>query len=77
VQLISNYWSTPEQASFPALLAHFGTNWRAIANWIGSKTHIMVCSIVTHCLEKPSYNIWGGPVANIRNTGQELLPAAD
>jgi hypothetical protein len=38
----SSYWSVPEQTDFPALLQHFGTDWKAIAKWMGSKTHIMV-----------------------------------
>lgn len=38
----SSYWSVPEQTDFPALLQHFGTDWQAIAKWMGSKTHIMV-----------------------------------
>ncbi|KAG4433798.1 hypothetical protein IFR05_010712 [Cadophora sp. M221] len=38
----SSYWSLPEQTDFPALLAHFGTDWHGIAKWMRSKTHIMV-----------------------------------
>lgn len=38
----SSYWSVPEQTDFPALLQHFGTDWQAIAKWMGTKTHIMV-----------------------------------
>jgi hypothetical protein len=39
----SSYWSVPEQTDFPALLQHFGTDWHAIAKFMASKTHIMVC----------------------------------
>lgn len=42
LQQPSSYWSVPEQTDFPALLAHFGTNWHGIAKWMTSKTHIMV-----------------------------------
>lgn len=38
----SSYWSVPDQTDFPALLVHFGTDWAAIAKWMGTKTHIMV-----------------------------------
>ncbi len=38
----SSYWSVPEQTDFIKLLAHFGTDWPAIANWMKSKTHTMV-----------------------------------
>ena len=39
----SSYWSVPEQTDFQKLVAHFGTDWLAIANWMKSKTHTMVC----------------------------------
>jgi hypothetical protein len=39
----SSYWSVPEQTDFPALLQHFGTDWHAIAKFMASKTHTMVC----------------------------------
>lgn len=39
----SSYWSVPEQQDFSGLVAHFGTDWQAIANYMKSKTHIMVC----------------------------------
>lgn len=39
----SSYWSVPEQQDFYGLVAHFGTDWQAIANYMKSKTHIMVC----------------------------------
>jgi hypothetical protein len=42
----SSYWSVPEQTDFPALLAHFGTDWHGIAKWMTSKTHIMVYATV-------------------------------
>ena len=41
----SSYWSVPEQTDFPALLQHFGTDWHAIAKFMASKTHIMVCTL--------------------------------
>ena len=42
----SSYWSVPEQTDFPALLAHFGTDWHGIAKWMTSKTHIMVYATI-------------------------------
>ena len=39
----SSYWSVPEVQDFYGLVAHFGTDWQAIANYMKSKTHIMVC----------------------------------
>ena len=44
----SSYWSVPEQTDFPALLQHFGTDWHAIAKFMASKTHIMVCYVFLH-----------------------------
>lgn len=44
----SSYWSVPEQTDFPALLQHFGTDWHAIAKFMASKTHIMVCYLLIH-----------------------------
>lgn len=41
----SSYWSVPEQTDFIKLLAHFGTDWPAIANWMKSKTHTMVRNV--------------------------------
>lgn len=41
----SSYWSVPEQTEFPTMLAHFGTDWQAIAKFMGTKTHIMVCDL--------------------------------
>ncbi|KAI9710439.1 MAG: hypothetical protein M1812_007407 [Candelaria pacifica] len=38
----SSYWSVPDQQVFPKLIAHFGTDWNGIANWMTTKTHIMV-----------------------------------
>ncbi len=38
----SSYWSVPEQLDFPKLLAYYGTDWAAISNHMGSKTHTMV-----------------------------------
>jgi hypothetical protein len=38
----SSYWSVPEQNDFPALLRSYGTDWNAIAKWMGTKTHVMV-----------------------------------
>lgn len=42
----SSYWSVPEVNDFPALLAHFGTDWTAISKHMQSKTLIMVYSTV-------------------------------
>ncbi|KAH9207934.1 hypothetical protein DL95DRAFT_468197 [Leptodontidium sp. 2 PMI_412] len=41
-QQTSSYWSVPEQTDFPALFKCFGTDWHAIANFMTTKTHIMV-----------------------------------
>ncbi|KAL5630639.1 hypothetical protein BROUX41_000511 [Berkeleyomyces rouxiae] len=38
----SSYWSVPEMDAFPGLLAHFGTNWSAMATFMTSKTATMV-----------------------------------
>lgn len=41
-QQTSSYWTVIEQNTFPELLQHFGTDWRAIAKFMGAKTHVMV-----------------------------------
>ena len=38
----SSYWSLPEVTDFPKNIAHFGTDWEAIANHMGTKTQTMV-----------------------------------
>ncbi|KKF97340.1 putative DNA-binding protein SNT1 [Ceratocystis platani] len=38
----SSYWSVPEMEAFPGLLAHFGTDWSAMATFMTSKTPTMV-----------------------------------
>lgn len=39
----SSYWSVSEANDFPHLLRAFGTDWSAIAKYMGSKTTVMVC----------------------------------
>lgn len=39
---ISSYWSVPEQTDFPKYIAHFGTEFWAIAMHMGTKTETMV-----------------------------------
>ncbi|KAI9870682.1 MAG: hypothetical protein M1830_003927, partial [Pleopsidium flavum] len=55
----SSYWSVPEQQDFAKLVAHFGTDWPAIATWMKSKTHIMVpqssCN-TTPCRSRDAYS---------------------
>jgi hypothetical protein len=38
----SSYWSVPEQNKFPNLIAHFGRDYEAIANFMKTKTVTMV-----------------------------------
>lgn len=38
----SSYWSVNEQTDFRRNVAHFGTDWAAIANHMGTKTTVMV-----------------------------------
>jgi hypothetical protein len=38
----SSYWSVPEQNKFPQLIAYFGTDYEAIANFMKTKTVTMV-----------------------------------
>ena len=38
----SSYWSVPEQTKFPSLVAHFGKDFEAIANFMKTKTVTMV-----------------------------------
>jgi hypothetical protein len=39
---ISSYWTVSEITEFPAILAQFGTDWKAIAKHVKHKTHVMV-----------------------------------
>jgi len=55
----SSYWSVPEQQDFAKLVAHFGTDWPAIANWMKSKTHIMVTTFscaTNPCRSRDAYS---------------------
>jgi hypothetical protein len=38
----SSYWSVPEQNKFPHLIAYFGRDFEAIANFMKTKTVTMV-----------------------------------
>ncbi|KAH7094544.1 hypothetical protein FB567DRAFT_585913 [Paraphoma chrysanthemicola] len=39
---LSSYWSVTELQDFDRNVAHFGTDWLAIANHMGTKTHTMI-----------------------------------
>ena len=39
---IGSYWSVPEQQKFPELVAYFGRDWPAIANFMKTKSVVMV-----------------------------------
>ncbi|KAI5365199.1 putative SANT/Myb domain, Homeobox-like domain superfamily protein [Septoria linicola] len=41
-QSASSYWSVPEQTDFAKYIAHFGTDFAAIANHMGTKTQTMI-----------------------------------
>lgn len=45
----SSYWSVQEVTIFPTYLAHFGTDWQAIATQMGTKTQTMVCTTCVTC----------------------------
>jgi serine/arginine repetitive matrix protein 2 len=47
----SSYWSVPEQTDFVKFIAHFGTDFGAIANHMGTKTQTMVCT----CYLRPTF----------------------
>jgi hypothetical protein len=42
----SSYWSVSETTDFPNLLRSFGTDWQAIANYMKTKTTVMVSHLV-------------------------------
>ncbi|TAQ86133.1 hypothetical protein B7494_g5535 [Chlorociboria aeruginascens] len=68
VQQTSSYWSVPEQTDFPALLRYFGTDWHAIANFMTTKTHIMVYTTAfQQWLTVPSDSNKSQHVANIQS----------
>jgi len=50
----SSYWSVPEQTDFVKFIAHFGTDFGAIANHMGTKTQTMVCYLLS---ERRDYSL--------------------
>lgn len=47
----SSYWSVSELGDFDKNVAHFGTDWLAIANHMGTKTHTMIKNQYLRLLE--------------------------
>ena len=48
----SSYWSVSELGDFDKNVAHFGTDWLAIANHMGTKTHTMIKNQYLRLLEQ-------------------------
>jgi len=61
----SSYWSVPEQQDFVKFIAHFGTDFAAIATHMGTKTQVMVRITL---LSRSRYVCHTNP-----DTGQEFL----
>lgn len=66
----SSYWSVPEQTDFVKFIAHFGTDFGAIANHMGTKTQTMVCN------PPPLFNFLCLPFARSKTTIRGLSKAA-
>lgn len=55
----SSYWSVPEQTDFVKFIAHFGTDFGAIANHMGTKTQTMVCHLIFRFCDCNAYCFLG------------------
>jgi serine/arginine repetitive matrix protein 2 len=73
----SSYWSVSELGDFDKNVAHFGTDWLAIANHMGTKTHTMIKNQYLRLIEQGRADL--EQVANEadarRNRGERMGPA--
>ncbi|KAI5205789.1 hypothetical protein E4T39_02812 [Aureobasidium subglaciale] len=71
----SSYWSVPEQTDFVKFIAHFGTDFGAIANHMGTKTQTMVKNYYQRLVESGNRNdvVDAANVANARrDRGEDM-----
>jgi hypothetical protein len=48
----SSYWSVSELQKFDVCIARFGTDWKAMADHMGTKTHTMLCNQYNRIIEQ-------------------------
>ncbi|KAL9093274.1 MAG: hypothetical protein Q9165_004015 [Trypethelium subeluteriae] len=72
----SSYWSVPEVNDFPKNVAHFGTDWTAIANHMGTKTQTMVKNYYVRLIEgnRPDLQHVATLADQRRERGEDLGP---
>ncbi|KAF2012600.1 hypothetical protein BU24DRAFT_411947 [Aaosphaeria arxii CBS 175.79] len=73
----SSYWSVTEQNDFQRYVAHFGTDWSAIANHMGTKTQTMVKNQYLRLVESgnnPELAPAAAAADNKRERGEDLGP---
>ncbi|KAL9068243.1 MAG: hypothetical protein Q9157_006572 [Trypethelium eluteriae] len=72
----SSYWSVPEVQDFPKNVAHFGTDWTAIANHMGTKTQTMVKNYYVRLIEgnRPDLQHMATLADQRRERGEDLGP---
>lgn len=72
---IVNYWTPSEYMAFPGMLKAFGSDWDAIAAYMGSKTAIVVKNVFTRRMEQGKRD-WASYVmeADEKKSRGETLP---
>ncbi|PVI07658.1 hypothetical protein DM02DRAFT_512103 [Periconia macrospinosa] len=73
----SSYWSVTEQADFRKYVAHFGTNWVAIAQHMGTKTQTMVKNQYLRIMENgqdPELERFANEADARRGRGEDVGP---
>ncbi|KAF2203705.1 hypothetical protein GQ43DRAFT_353266, partial [Delitschia confertaspora ATCC 74209] len=73
----SSYWSVVETNDFKRNVAHFGTDWAAIASHMGTKTQTMVKNQYQRIVEKgkdPELEHWAQQADARRERGEDLGP---
>jgi serine/arginine repetitive matrix protein 2 len=72
----SSYWSVSELQDFDKNVAHFGTDWIAIANHMGTKTHTMIKNQFLRLIEQGRADLEqvAGEADTRRERGDQLGP---
>jgi serine/arginine repetitive matrix protein 2 len=75
----SSYWSVVEQGDFQKCVAYFGTDWVAIASYMGTKTQTMVKNQYLRLVEGGAQELerMAEEADERRNKGVDLGPPPD
>jgi hypothetical protein len=75
-QTPTSYWSVPEQNDFPKYVAHFGKDYVAIANYMQTKTPIMVKNYLLRNVEQGKWELeeMAQQVEEKRQRGEPMGP---